>query len=494
MVSPFGNSLGDDLRSVFDYSPLAMATLDSEGFYLYANPTFLETFGYSLEELIGLSNRILTHPDDRAATDRHRTDLLQNRGVVPRMEKRYLSKTGEVIWAITNVTSVWGSDGAFRYFVVQIQNITGMKKTLAALEESEAKLRAFAVVSQDAFWEYDHQSGAVQVTERFWEMVGEGEPTEVNVQALYTHVHSEDLRELSSAYLAHVESKGRIPLHLELRIRHRVSGWFWVIVRGGVTEWTLDGVPLRSMGAVTAINELKSVQERLIQSSKMVAIGEMAAGIAHEINNPLTIIKGFADLIQMLISKGNCQPEEIAPMVQQIGETTGRISRIIQGLKNLSRDDSGEDYGLHPLGEILDDALSICQERLKSEGVHLVIEVERSVCLRCSPVSIAQVIVNLLGNALHAVRNSEVKWIRLSSLNEGTSIRLSVSDSGHGIPEEIRKRIMDPFFTTKSPSEGTGLGLSICKGILNAHGGILQLDESAPNTTFVLRLPAESFT
>jgi PAS domain S-box-containing protein len=489
MYSLFKDTFGADLLNVFEYSPIAMAALDSEGRYIDANPTFIRTFGYSREELVGMSNRVLTHPDDREATDRHRTALLENRGILPRMEKRYVSKSGDVIWAITNVSSVWSENKNFRFFVVQIQNITEMKRASEALEESEARLRARSKASQDAFWEYDHVSGAVMVTEKFWEMVGCEPPAGVTVPELYRHVHEEDLVDMSSQFLAHLESRGKVPFHIEIRIRHCLTGWFWVILRGEVTEWAQGGQPLRSMGAVTAINELKSIQDKLIHSSKMVALGEMAGGIAHEINNPLTIIKGYADLISIMIGKGVVRVEEIDRMVRQISETSTRISRIIHGLKNLSREDEGQDLEVVGVGEILDDALSICLERFKAWGVHVEIEIARHIQIRCNPISIAQVLLNLLNNSFYAIRSEAVKWIRVVSRREGEILSISVIDSGSGVPMEIRHRIMDPFFTTKAPGEGTGLGLSVSKSILVAHGGSLHLDETAPHTAFVMRLP-----
>jgi PAS domain S-box-containing protein len=493
MKSLFRSAFGEELLDVFEFSPIAMAALDSEGRYLDFNPTFLQTFGYSRDELIGVSNRVLTHPDDRDATDRHRIALLENRGVTPRMEKRYVSKSGEVIWAITNVTSVWSKTKEFCFFVVQIQNITDMKRATSALIESEARLRARADASRDAFWDYHHLTGEVSVTPRFWEMVGHEAPGQVTVGDLYKHVNEDDLVELSARYQAHVESRGAIPLNIELRIRNRVSGWFWVILRGVVTDWDESGSPVRSMGAVTAINELKSVQEKLINSSKMVALGEMAGGIAHEINNPLTIIKGYADLISLQMAKGSITSEEAIRMAKQISETSSRIARIIQGLKNLSRESQESEIRVHEIGEILDDALSICLERFKSSGVHVGIDVDRSVRIRCNSIAISQVFLNLLNNAYQAIANQEVKWIRLTSRIEADQLILSLADSGPGVPKELRSRIMDPFFTTKAPGEGTGLGLSISKSILLSHGGGLHLDEAALNTTFVFRLPLATF-
>jgi C4-dicarboxylate-specific signal transduction histidine kinase len=194
-------------------------------------------------------------------------------------------------------------------------------------------------------------------------------------------------------------------------------------------------------------------------------------------------------LISIQVSKGSASNDEVVRMAKQISETSSRISRIIHGLKNLSRDSQESEFRVHDIGEILDDALSICLERFKSSGVHVSIEVDRTCRIRCNPVAISQVFLNLLNNAYHAISSQEVKWIRLVSRIELDHLILMIIDSGPGIPEELRSRIMDPFFTTKAPGEGTGLGLSISKRILIAHGGGLHLDDSCPNTAFVFRLP-----
>jgi len=235
--------------------------------------------------------------------------------------------------------------------------------------------------------------------------------------------------------------------------------------------------------------ELEDERASLIYSSKMATLGEMAGGVAHEINNPLAIIQGYSARLKKLLARGEMDKGKMDHIAEKIQLMTVRIARIVKGLRNFSRDSSGEAFRVTKVSHLLDDTLELCRERFYSRGIKLILgEVPEDLLIECQPVQITQVILNLLNNGHDAVESLDDKWVSLDILDRGEFIEFSITDSGNGISSNIREKIFQPFYTTKPVGKGTGLGLSISKGIIESHGGEFRVDTSAQNTRFVFTL------
>ncbi len=244
------------------------------------------------------------------------------------------------------------------------------------------------------------------------------------------------------------------------------------------------------------INDKKSAEKQLeearaasIQSSKLAALGEMAGGVAHEINNPLAIIQGKANQLLKAVKNGDINPELFATQLEKISATSERIAKIVRGLRAFSRNAERDPFVPAQLGRVFDDTLSLCVERFRNQGVRVEVGEIPELTLSCRPAQISQVLLNLLNNAYDAMDRLPEKWVRLEAKVNGESITISVTDAGLGIPAPVAEKLMQPFFTTKELGRGTGLGLSISKGIVEEHGGRLFLDLSCQNTRFVAELP-----
>ncbi|MFM8313140.1 MAG: sensor histidine kinase, partial [Deltaproteobacteria bacterium] len=228
----------------------------------------------------------------------------------------------------------------------------------------------------------------------------------------------------------------------------------------------------------------------LIASSKLTALGEMAGAIAHEINNPVTIIQGFSNQIRTEIKKEQPDYNKISQNIEKIGSACVRITKIITSLRTVSRDGSHEKMEPLPLKALLEETLPLCSEKFKNHGITLEInDFPENLEVQCQRISISQVLLNLLNNSHDAIENCEAKWIRISARELNDSVEISVTDSGKEIPKSIKEKLMTPFFTTKPIGKGTGLGLSIAKGIVEQHKGTFYLDNNSPNTRFVFTLP-----
>lgn len=238
--------------------------------------------------------------------------------------------------------------------------------------------------------------------------------------------------------------------------------------------------------------EIKEMQAALVNQARLSALGEMAGGIAHEINNPLAITVFHVSQLKDCLQETdlNSQRPILEKSVNAIERTQARISKIIKGMRWLVRDASSQPFERAKMAGIVQDVLDLTASKAKNHGINIETDqIPEDYIVECRSTEIGQVLVNLISNACDAVKQLSEKWVRVGFQEDGDHCILSVTDSGEGIPINVRDKIMLPFFTTKPIGEGTGLGLSIVKGILDRHSGTISLDESSSNTKFVVRIP-----
>jgi PAS domain S-box-containing protein len=264
-----------------------------------------------------------------------------------------------------------------------------------------------------------------------------------------------------------------------------------------------DGAPYQYLAIRQDITELKLAQQRIVDqesqlasASRLSAIGEMASAITHEINNPLGVILGRAEMLSNLVDRNQLSPDIVKRLVETIQITGKRIERIVRSMKTLAyQGHEDEPFAVTPFAEILSDALELCTQRFDNHGIDLKApKLDDSIRIPCRSHQIVQVMVNLLNNAHDAVQNLQERWVKVSVARRPEYLEVSVEDSGKGIPLEFQAKLFDPFFSTKRLQYGTGLGLSISKSLVSAHQGELFYDSKHPNTRFVMRLPLQRKT
>ncbi|MBY0413816.1 MAG: CHASE domain-containing protein [Bdellovibrionales bacterium] len=280
-----------------------------------------------------------------------------------------------------------------------------------------------------------------------------------------------------------------------------VSEWTYIKKNGEKFRVKLTVTPiydenLKLLGFVgvaedlTKEHELSAIIENqkilMLERSKMSVLGEMAGGIAHEINTPLAIIM----TLTKKISKKLSDPESLSDLVL-IKETCERIDQIVKGLRIYSRNSKNDNLEKFSLKKIIDQTLSLCDEKLRNLNIKLSIIITENVNIQGRPTEISQVLLNLVNNAMDAISEEPVKEITLTVKVHDSLVSVSIADSGKGVPADIINKIFDPFYTTKDVGVGTGLGLSISKAIIKAHNGNLYYDENAFNSTFVFELPLD---
>lgn len=238
--------------------------------------------------------------------------------------------------------------------------------------------------------------------------------------------------------------------------------------------------------------ELKETQLQLINSARLSSLGMMASGVAHEINNPLTIISGRARLISKLSEMPNGDLQKIKDYSENIISTVDKVTKVVKSMRLLARDGSKDGFNVVPLKNIINSALDVCREKLKNSHVEIRIDTIPEINLHCREVQLGQVLINLINNSYDAIELLPDKWIEIKFESFQNQVKIKVIDSGSGIPNEVAQKLMVPFFTTKDPGKGTGLGLSISRSIINDHQGTLEIDFGCQNTCFVITIPTTS--
>jgi signal transduction histidine kinase len=235
-------------------------------------------------------------------------------------------------------------------------------------------------------------------------------------------------------------------------------------------------------------------QEALIHQSKMKALSEMASGMAHEINNPLMIISGYAEVIDRLLSRESLDMPRIRSNIKKISASVDRIAFIVNALRTFAQPGSDHPMEKLSLDEVLKQALALYETQIRLHQIQLHVDIEGN-SLHAYGVrsQLIQVISTLLENAITALRDAprKVLSIRLYSQAAGNQrkVILEIQDSGPGIPKELRAKIFQPFFTTRPVGEGAGLSLSRAQNLVKSFGGQLTYDAAAQETRFILELP-----
>lgn len=237
---------------------------------------------------------------------------------------------------------------------------------------------------------------------------------------------------------------------------------------------------------------LLETQAESHHENKMASLGEMASGMAHEINTPLQEISLIAERVKRRSAKGKMG--DINEPMDQVLSNVKHMSSIIESLRKVSRQSEDDPFELSAVEDIISDVTNLSKERYFLKGVKLEVIYAgecRLLKIECQRLQISQILINLVNNAFDSVVDSSNKWIKINIDTEDNNLKISVTDGGFGISTSVQHKMFEPMYTTKSIGHGTGLGLSISAGIAEKHGGNLSYDKSCKNTCFILTLPLQ---
>ncbi len=459
---------------------------------LWANRSFLEYYGMTNEQLKGIIDSPSSEPDHTQQyikDDMHvfRTGTILN---IPR--EPVTRHDGAIRWFHTVKSPISNGEGRTTMTVGTSRDITEQKETQEKLERNEELLQTLIDNSPFVVYVKDLEGRHVLVNREFVNM-NDLLPTDVIGKTDEQIFNTELARSFRENDRHVIETGTSMQFDETLEIAGTIHSFFSVkfpLKTPAGKVYAVCGISTNVTEMRKAESTIATQRAKMVSAAKMSALGEMAGGIAHEINNPLAVIHLRASQIRQIVASQTIVPSEINDAAERIETTAMRISKIVKSLRSFSRDDAQDPFQVVSLQSIIDDTVNLCSARFMNHQVSLVMDpVPPGLTVECRPGQISQVLLNLMNNAHDAVESLADRWVRVRTLDEGEFLSVSVSDSGEGIPEPLREKIMEPFFTTKEIGKGTGLGLSISRGIIESHHGQLGVDPEGENTCFFFRVP-----
>lgn len=357
------------------------------------------------------------------------------------------------------------------------------------VRESEERYRAYVENVPDAIWETDADGRFTYWSPQIENLTGYTPQDLLGHTAYEFFMHPDDTEEFRNSSRQLVE-QGKEGFALRHRALHR-DGTILHMEISIKPVWDDSGQVIQYRGVARDVSDRVRLQAQLIQSAKLSGIGQMISGVAHELNNPLTTVMGYSQLLQ-----ASDVDEDVKEDLQRIYEDALRAQRIVQNLLTFARQKKPQRSPVD-INEVIERTLALRRYQLEVDDVDLVTELAENLpWTSADSYQLQQVFLNIVNNAHQAMLHQDeggVLTVR-SELLDGDVIRVSFANTGPGIPPDVQDRVFDPFFTTKDVGVGTGLGLSISHGIVQEHDGRIWV-ESQPGqgATFVIELPVKSW-
>ena len=477
---------------LFEESRDAIYITSREGEIVNVNQSALDLFGFTKDEIMGLNAaKLYPHPRDRILFQQK----IEQNGYVRDYEVKLQKKDGTKMDCLETSSVKRAKDGSILGYQGMIRDITERKQTEAALRESEGKYRALVEKSNDLI--YILQGNRfVFVNPQFERTLGY-KASELTAEDFdFMQLVSLESRPLIEARAAALERGEEVPHQYIFKALTADGRTLDLEVSAAYIDY--QGA-LATLGVIRDVTEKKQLEAELLQAQKMESLGQMVGGIAHDLNNILTVILSGAQLELHKVEPGS----SLALKLKRIVESAQRGADLIGHILAFSRRVEIERKPVD-LGSIVEEATQMLKRTIE-ERVSLLLEVKRPLwTVNADSTQIQQILTNLTLNARDALLEGGEVTFHLTNValdkkgvrqhpnaKPGDYVRLSVRDTGVGMTPEVRERAYEPFFTTKPPGEGTGLGLSQVHGLVEQHGGFTVIESTRGTGTEVqLYFPA----
>ncbi|MDQ1335360.1 MAG: hypothetical protein QG552_2310 [Thermodesulfobacteriota bacterium] len=474
-----------------------------------ANKAFADFLGYTQDQLKGKRWQELTVDEDIEGTERVIASLIAGQANSVRFEKRYIHKNGDILWADVSTALRRNSDGTPLYFVTTIVDITERKRTEGELRRSEGRLRFLTENMADIIWTSNLDLRITYASLSIEKILGfkREERTNQSIKQMVTPESRKMIEDLLSVEYQREKTEVMDPersMTIEVEYFHKNGGTVWL---ENTVKWIRDpdGSIVEILGVARDISDRKraeaereKLQAQLIQAQKMESVGRLAGGVAHDFNNKLTVILGYAQMAM----EGLDKTDPIYANLQQILQAGRHSVDIVRQLLAFARKQIISPEVLD-LNETLEGMLKMLR-RLIGEDIDLAWEPDTNLWpVKMDPTQIDQILANLCVNSRDAI--SGVGKVTIETENvvldksycadhagflPGEYVMLAVSDNGCGMDKETLANAFEPFFTTKEVGKGTGLGLSTVYGIAKQNQGFVNVySEPGKGTTFKIYLP-----
>ncbi|SFH29749.1 PAS domain S-box-containing protein [Desulfotomaculum arcticum] len=451
--------------TVFNHAIIGMAVLNAEGLILESNPALQSLLGYSEQELRGIAFTELTHPDDIKKDLDLYSKLIAGKWDQYQLEKRYIRKDGKMLWAKLSASVVRSSLGDPVFIIRMVENITERK-------HAEKELDNFFDLSLDMLCIFDTKGYVHRINSAIEKILGYTKD-DLIARQITDFVHPEDLEKTKGLY-QHLNA-GKPVIKLNNRYFCRDGSTKWL-------EWVAVYDPTQELIYAVArdVTERKQLEKEMLRLERLNLVGEMAAGISHEVRNPMTTIRGF---LQLLSGKEECA--HYKGYYNLMIEELDRANSIITEFLSLGRNKETK-LKMQNLNDIITTLLPLIQADAMRMDKYIETQLNAVPDLMLNDKELRQLILNLTRNGLEAMPQSGV--VTISTYTTGQGVCLEVQDQGKGMSPEVIEKLGTPFFTTKD--QGTGLGMAVCYGIAARHNARIGVTSGTGGTTFIVRFPA----
>jgi PAS domain S-box-containing protein len=474
-------------RKLYEANLIGICYPDRYGGFSDGNEEFLRIVGYTREDLkAGIVRWDTMTPPEYAELDREHIAEAAEYGSCTPYEKEYVRKDGSRVSILCGYALLENSTDEYVGF---ISDLTAQKQAEQAVRDREKRFRDLAESLPELVWESGEEGHVTYVNQSFRTFTGYA-LGQVDGREVFDLVHPED-RERAMTRWRHSMASGA-PYENELRMR-RIDGSYRSVLSRAVAVRNESGEIERWLGTATDIHDQKLAEEVVRRTEKLAATGRLAASMAHEINNPLESVMN--SLYLALLDDG--LGAETRAFLETADRELQRVSQVTTQTLRFHRQSRGPAEEC--LDRVMDSAVSLFESRMATREISLKREYETATALLCCGDEIRQVFANLLSNAIDATNPGGRLRVRIRSAHgwdEGRQpgIRVSLGDTGQGIPEALVSKIFEPFMTTKDAT-GTGLGLWVSSGIVHKHKGRMSLrSKVGKGTVFSLFFPLDGLS
>ena len=473
---------------------------DGSAHFPFASEGIRELFQLSPDDVRDDASQLfaLIHPDDFDGVVASIQKAVQD--LAPwSHEFRMKFYDGTIRWVSGSSLPEQEKDGSkLWYWYGFMFDITDRKHREHELRESEFLWKFAVEGSGDGVWDWNVQTNQA-IYSRIWkEMLGYSEDDLLPTYHEWLwRIHPDDKLSVKEALQAYLDRKTEV-YAVEFRLRCKDDSYKWILARGIVADYTEEGSPLRMIGTHTDISKRKFQEQQdkehlnqLAHITRLGLMGEMATGIAHEVNQPLTATVNYATALNLLASLDEPDLEKITKIASLVSEQALRAGKIIHRMKSFCQNQNTSSTSTD-INTLINDCILLCNSDLKKHNITLNLELAEALpMLFVDVIKIEQVLINLIRNSTEALTGNDnpIKTVTLSSLMlDENQLQIQVRDNGSAVEQAIQEKLFIPFFTTKI--EGMGMGLSICRSLIAAHKGTLTFDSlSGLGTCFYITLP-----
>lgn len=432
------------------------------------------------------------HPEDRARWSETFGKCLVD-GLPYVIQFRIKDKEGTTKWVQAHGAGKLDENGKFSSLQGTCQDISDEK-------DHQRNLELLAYSSELGVWDWNLKTEHIRFDQRWCNMIGYSlEEVKPSLETWQNLVHPDDLPDTTIAFQQYLEGSSE-SYEVKFRMKHRDGHYVPVLSKGKITERDADGQPLMFSGTHLDLTNLQNIEEELENQkrmaqhqAKLASIGELAAGVGHEINNPLMIANGNIEKIKKELLSRSQLSKQLKNAFNKYFSASERIENIVKGLRTFARSDVDHSI-IIDLNKNIQQTTTLIREIYEKDGIELVTHLpNKTIYIRGNVGRFQQALMNLITNARDAVEKISHRRIVITLLATENEAKIQVTDNGMGVPEKLRAKIFDNFFTTKDLGKGTGMGLTLTANIIKEHEGKLSLDSiEGKGTTFTISLPIVS--